>query len=58
MLVDQIDYLYDMVDRKPAGDAYRRHDELVVELERLPHFPKAWLNLLHTVLRQMLKGSR
>ena len=25
--------------------------DLVVQLERLPHFPKAWLNLLHTVLR-------
>lgn len=25
--------------------------DLVVELERLPHFPKAWLNLLHAVLR-------
>jgi len=38
MLVDQADYLYAMVDRpnqKPAGDAYRRHDELVVELERV-----------------------
>ena len=25
--------------------------DLIVELERLPHFPKAWLNLLHTVLQ-------
>lgn len=25
--------------------------DLVLEMERLPHFPRAWLNLLHTVLR-------
>jgi pimeloyl-ACP methyl ester carboxylesterase len=37
-----------------AGVDMSAHPEirdLVVELERLPHFPTAWLNLMHTVLR-------